>query len=276
MADNPVTSLAVEVVKESGSLIKLLYQDSLQPSIQSIGKAIGNAIQFVVGSAEHLEYYNKQRRLVLEENLRRFQMRLEKEKADNITVAPQEVSVPILEKLAYVTNEELRNRYVELLAKASTIDKQKFAHPAFLRILDGISPDECYLIEDLGMCSEMNNIPTISLAFNTSVGIADALKYQNLLPIEPNVNMRFMDNIDLYLDNLSSLGLIRIYSKNRLVEDSSYTPLLEKYNHILDTANVFNDGFEEAKPFFRKTLISITELGGQFLNSISLSRFPAP
>ncbi len=49
-------------------------------------------------------------------------------------VAP-EVGVPVVEKLAYVTNQELSEMYVELLAKASQTQEANAAHPSFANII---------------------------------------------------------------------------------------------------------------------------------------------
>ncbi len=48
-----------------------------------------------------------------------------------------------------MSNEELRNLYIELLAKASTKDLNENAHPSFINIINSLSPDEAILLKIL-------------------------------------------------------------------------------------------------------------------------------
>ena len=65
---------------------------------------------------------------------------------EDVSEVPPEIGVPIIEKLSYVTNEELRKLYIELLAKASIKEENDKAHPNFINIINSLSPDEANLL----------------------------------------------------------------------------------------------------------------------------------
>ena len=68
---------------------------------------------------------------------------------DRIAEVPPEVGVPIAEKLAYVTDDQLSGLYINLLAKASTLDYAHTAHPSFVNVISNLSPDEALLLQHI-------------------------------------------------------------------------------------------------------------------------------
>ena len=89
-------------------------------------------------------------RIAIDKNLEKYRLQLEQALEEKIVEVRPEVGVPILEKLAYVSDEELSDLYLNLLAKASVSDTAQFAHPAFIAIISSLTPDEALLLKVMG------------------------------------------------------------------------------------------------------------------------------
>lgn len=83
--------------------------------------------------------------------------KLSKTAPDKIVVPPIHVAAPLLEKSRFTADcEELHDMFASLLAASMNCDKQSLAHPAFIQIIENLSPIEAKIltIEDFnhGYC----------------------------------------------------------------------------------------------------------------------------
>lgn len=66
---------------------------------------------------------------------------------DKIVAPPIHVAAPILEKSRFTADcEELHNMFASLLATAMDYDSQRLAHPAFIQIIENLSPLEAKIL----------------------------------------------------------------------------------------------------------------------------------
>ena len=123
-----------------------LYKDMAQPAARNVGLALGAITS--IGLFLHLisSWGTQRLNLCLKDNLEKYANRLKDVPEEQIVQAPPEVAMPIMEKLSYVSNEELKELYIELLAKASIKDLNGQAHPSFVNIINNLSPVEANLI----------------------------------------------------------------------------------------------------------------------------------
>jgi Abortive infection alpha len=181
---------------------------------------------------------------------------------EDVVEVPPEVGVPILEKLSYVSNEELSNMYVNLLAKASTKHSAEYAHPGFVKIIDRLSPDEAILLKNT---QNARSIPFVEVRFKyesknewfTQQELATMTKYE--------ANMQYKHNIYTYLCNFQSQGLIDIRRSEWLLPVTIYDPIIERLKPVFaEQAKIFQEGY---KLDFPKGKIEVTPLGLLFMRA---------
>jgi hypothetical protein len=119
----------------------------VKPDVSQVGKALGTVLG--LGNTILLPIYllNERTRLVVESNLEKYRLTLKNVHEAEIVPVRPEVGVSILEKLMYVTDDELSDFYINLLSKASTVQTAGLAHPGFIHIINCLSPDEAILLK---------------------------------------------------------------------------------------------------------------------------------
>ncbi len=127
-------------------LAKQAYDDAVSPAAKEVGKTGGDLVkalrlftaplQLMAAWQDRLTAYLEKVRLSVPER--------------NQIEAPASIAGPILERLKYLEEDNhLTALYLELLSRA--IDKERIeeAHPAFLSIIEQLSPDEALIIYHL-------------------------------------------------------------------------------------------------------------------------------
>ena len=264
-------------------LLKEIYGDIAKPGVTQAGKALSTIIGLGNTILWPIAWANERSRIALESNLEKYRKRLEAVPAEEITPVPPEIGVPIAEKLSYVTDDELSDLYVNLLANASTINTAQFAHPAFVHIINCLSPDEALLLKEIDRRGR-NPIPFIAARW-IRIEPREYIEFAEMLSkLEVAVPLAFPQNLVAYFSNLAGLGIVQIERQGgynpepeyRELEEF-YLPYFEKYmkEHIVHPEN-----FESESEFGR---IDLTPFGKLFLdaclkklNSEGVPGTPAP
>lgn len=279
-----------------GKVPEKIYDDLLSPPTKTTGKALATITDLINTALYPIELLNEKRKILLNRNLHRYKEKLDKIPTDKITNIPTEISAPIIERLNYTSNDELSNAFINLLSKASSFDTIKFAHPSFIHIIDRLSPDEANLLKYI---SENNNMFLIlkgdylteeriykvvyldskkeerqeqfkesTFEHNFSLKIKDSFL--------EDFELMFFDNIDFYIDNLISLGLIKnpdelepfekdfIYYETQIIKKrcdiSSYKDY--KTEEVDLEVKDYNHKFKTKHQFYK-----LTNLGESFINT---------
>ncbi|HEX6229542.1 MAG TPA: Abi-alpha family protein [Solirubrobacterales bacterium] len=123
--------------------------------------------------------------------------------------------------------EALRRRGSELLRLSGDLRYEEASHPAYMRILDSLSPDEGRILHFLA-----RNGPQPSVDVRAGLPLASEL-------VEPGCNMigaeagcRHVDRVHAYLDNLHRLGLI--WFSREPVKDLSRYQVLEAQPEVTE------------------------------------------
>ncbi|WP_252061153.1 DUF4393 domain-containing protein [Acinetobacter sp. AHP123] len=224
-------------------IIHELYKDMAQPAARNVGLALGAITS--VGLFLHLltSWGTDRLNLCLKNNLEEYADRIKKIPPEDITEAPPEVAIPIIEKLSYVTNEELRSLYIELLAKASIKEENDKAHPSFINIINSLSPDEAILLK------YFKENPSISPSyfFETFTKKSEAFAHflSNNKRNQPGkffgppelVELQFPHNLSGYLENFEGLGIIYMTESNS-AQVKMFRDIEETINRNLDRAGI--------------------------------------
>lgn len=260
-------------------VIEKIYDDILSNPGKKIGEALGTIINIGNTILWPIKWANEKTKIYFENNLKRYEENLSKIDIEKIIQVPTEISMPILDRFTYVSNEEISEAFINLLTSASNSDTIQFAHPSFIQIIDRLSPDEAKIVKYF---SESNSIAKISLSkylLQDTPSRKDnkyELNYKqyfslcrNATKIQENVTLNFTENIPLYFDNLISLGLIKEvndYYYTELEEEfiQLETELLKKYEKdFLDIPeNLRKDSQRKTKGMFE-----LTSFGDLFIKS---------
>lgn len=126
--------------------------------------------------------------------------------------------------------KSLRERGEELLRRSADVNLDEDAHPAYMRILDDLAPDEARILRLLAQEGPQPSVDVRSGVLplqSTSELIAAGLNM-----IGPEAGCRHVDDVPAYLNNLNRLGLIW-FSREPLADPLAYQ-VLEAQPDVLE------------------------------------------
>lgn len=277
MSETKVSALGL--VKYEGDLPNQLYSDTTSPALKKIGQVfetildVGNTILWPV------KWVNKRTAIYFENNLNKYAEKLEAVEDEKIIPVAPEIAVPIIERFGYVSNEELSNAFVKLLTSASSSDTVNTAHPAFISLIDRITPDEAKIIKYF---IDNGSLALLAIGWYPAEG---RNSYTQLVKdaclLVERVDLIFPHNYQLYLDNLVSLGILQKASYYATNIENDYdeikarlTDLMESHkpNHVKEKQIQFaeNLGKEAAKKHVETQYLR-TERSSAFLTELGKS-----
>lgn len=261
----------------TGKLAEKAYDDILSNPGKKTGEALGTILNVGNTLLWPIKWANERTRIYFENNLRRYEEKLSSIDEQNIIEVPTEISMPILERFTYVSNQEISEAFINLLACASNTETIQYAHPSFIQIIDRLSPDEALIVK---FFSQEKAIPYLTLAryslkeeeeHNKNPEL-NTYQYSTLVEKETdickNINLNFTSNINLYLDNLTSLGLIKcvpyyyILLKEQIKELEK--KIIEKFN---DDFLELPENLQESAKKIEKGMYELTEFGKLFVKA---------
>jgi hypothetical protein len=242
-------------------LLKEIYTDLAKPGVSQVGLAIGTILGLGNTALWRIQLLNESKKITIQNNLEKYREQLKDIPEADVTPVPPEVGVPILEKLAYVADDELSELYINLLSKASTIQTVQFAHPSFVNIINNLSPDEAFLLKEI---SRFAAIPFVTFRLYKKDKSGEYVILRDLATgFEHKVPLSFKQNIRAYFSNFQGLGLISIEYGKRLAEPSIYEELRAIYLPEKDQSwdeELFSLRFQHGQ-------IEITDFGKLFLEA---------
>ena len=241
-------------------LLPAVYQDLLQPGVKQLGKALENVLCLIPTLMLPLRFLHEKAKLHMQQRLNDCREKLAKIPTDKVISIAPEIGVPILNKLFQTQDGDLVNLYTELLAKAANQDTVQNAHPAFVAMLENLSPDEALILAYLAR--KYIYLDVLDLAFpvlqiyrnggvDGFVHVLGPLTNWNLC-----LDLHFESNIPVYLGNLTRLGIIRIDFSSIVAEESEYDDLLLTYKN-----------FDVPSFLIRKGYCEITSFGAMFIKA---------
>lgn len=251
-------------IKESQQLLTTIYGDLAQPSVKKVGIALETVLEFSTSIFLPIKLQNEKWRLNYTKKLDNYKNKLDQISEENIIAINPQIGIPLLEKLSYTTNEEISEMFLNLLTKASSTETANQAHPGFISLIERISSDEAKIIHYL---KDKDFIPYISYRLftkNTS-GYFETLKNGTLLPFE--LDLIFPQNIPMYLDNLTNIGILNKEETKHKSDDNIYNELFEKYDYEM-IKNELAKALENFKDLIKiKSFYEITDYGKLFIQA---------
>lgn len=214
------------MLKEEKGLLALVYKDLLRPSVQVIGKSLKAVLEFVSTPFMALQLQNDKVKLNLEKRLDEYAQKLHSIPEDKRCEVHPQIGLPIIEKLTYTTCDEIADLFTSLLASASSIDTANTAHPAFISMIERMSPDEARILEYL---KDKEDIQYCDInAYSNQNSGYDTLA-EHVTMIEHDVALIYPKNTNAYLANLVSLGILRDKKGTFRMDKTQYNRIREEY-----------------------------------------------
>src|SRR4051794_8423983 len=116
------------------------------------------------------------------------------------------------------STRELQKRGEELMRRSNDVHVVEDTHPAFARILSEITPDEARVLRFLYLEGPQ---PALDIRTWRLLGIGSELVAAGMNMIGEHAGLRNIDRIDLYLTNLSRLGLLQ-FSREQVSNPTRY------------------------------------------------------
>jgi hypothetical protein len=271
------------VVKEIvNANAEAVYKDSVQPSVRVLGKSLAQCISlFATPVGRTAE--------ILEKNIHRYLDRLEGLKEEDLVSPDTRVLVPILEKMRFIDEEKVADYYAKILATASLKEHSSKVMVTFIEILNRLTSDEISILEYINSDHNKVEIPELTELEIKQHGLSKEIKFistfgsfpvldvkiknegltgykilqKNFNNLTNTIEFTSPENIDSYIDNMTSLGLIERIHDFRFALDKVYSQL-ENHPNIISLKKVI-ESEPGKKVEFNRGRIDITGLGEKLL-----------
>lgn len=140
---------------------------------------------------------------------------------------PVPVSPPSPSATADSSAEALRRRGEELLRESADIELDQDSHPAYMRILDALAPDEGRILRFLAQHG-----PQPAVDVRSGLPLASDLVAQGRTMLAEEAGCRHADRVYAYLNNLHRLGLV--WFQREPLKDASAYQVLEAQPEVVE------------------------------------------
>jgi hypothetical protein len=242
-----------------------IYQDTIQPSAQEIGKSlttVTKTVNVALAPIKALVWgYEK-----IEEFINtRVSEKLQNVPEENITTPKPEVAGPAVEALRYSGHDpNLRELYANLLANAMDTNTLHQAHPGFVEILKNLSSDEAILLQAFLI---KDTYPLLDVRAKLVKGGSGYIVVKsNFSHLHSVVKLQRPDLTPSYLDNLCRLGIIAIPALTVIKAPNAYDAL--KNDVELQSIKKHIELDENRKYEVGEKLVKLTTFGHQFVQNV--------
>lgn len=252
----------LDLVKGTPNILGQIYTDLAQPSVKAVGQALGTVFEFSTSFLLPVKLLNEKFKMNFKKRITEYEKKLEEIPEDKRCEVHPQVGTPIIEKLSYTTNDEIADLFTTLLANASNIDMVKTAHPAFISIIERLSPDEARIIkylkgkEDIQYCDFRGNVKNGN-GYNTII------EHATLIPQE--VHLAFPKNVNAYLANFVSLGILFDMVGTYRIDQTIYNKIKEFYGFEKLKTQLAPNVFKEVVA--NNSYYKVTDFGKLFIQA---------
>lgn len=219
-------SQITELIKATPNILGQIYEDLAQPSVKAVGNALGTVFEFSTSILLPVKLLNERFKLNFTKNINDYKLKLEDIPIEKQCEVHPQIGTPIIEKLTYTTNETIADLFTTLLANASNVDMIYTAHPSFVNMIERLSPDEARIIKYL---KDKNDIQYSDFRGYKTDGTGFVTIKYHLTLIPSEVELEYPENINAYLANLVSLGILLDMNGTEIVDKTIYDKIIQEY-----------------------------------------------
>lgn len=252
------------VALKSPELLKEIYGDLAKPGVAQVGKALESVLCLGNNVLLPIRLMNEMCRRFEEKKFADIAKRFSSIPIENIVDVRPEIGTPILEKLSYTEDQVLRDMFIELLAKAADKSQVDKAHPAFVGIIENITPDEALFIKSF---TKRKSIPYFWIW--KKINNDGVFSKTHDFIIHEIQGICFPKNIPVYVSNLSGLGIITSKDDAYIPDTALYDPIFQEIKknipdiQIGDVITVDNT-HPDGSVFASKGVIELLPFGRSF------------
>ena len=210
--------LAKTIIDAAKPIIEPAYNDIAKPIVKPTAELAALLPRAIKAALLPFEKWI----ITKEHNKNEFIKLLENELKDlppeKIDVPEAYVATPLLQALNYsMDSNDLRSMYARLLAKSMFSDNKKDVHPAYIKIIEQLCPDEAKILKyfnDTGCDYGQNMMFSAQIVLDNQPYIIDFSD----LGIKAGCDKPY--DILSYIDNLTRLGLITFIESTSLKKES--------------------------------------------------------
>lgn len=159
--------------------------------------------------------------------------------AENVVEPDPIVVAPSLQGLGYSFDEQnLKDMYLSLIAKAMDSRFSRSAHPSFPEIIRQLNPDEAKFLLDV--FGDAGLVPCAQIALKDEGGKGHRVMVWHLMPLRRNNTPWWSEDVPKYLENFKRLGLVDIDYSQWMSEPSAYD-WVEKTDQYMHWLNAKSD-----------------------------------
>lgn len=251
-----------ELVKATPNILGQVYEDLAQPSVKAVGNALGTVFEFSTAILLPVKLLNEKFKLNFTKNLNDYKKKLEEVPEEKRCEVHPQIGTPIVEKLTYTTNDEIADLFTTLLANASNVDMVNTAHPSFANMIERLSPDEARIIKYLKGRKDIQYCDFRAKAKEGN-GFTTMGEHLTLVPFE--VKLDFPQNVNAYLSNLVSMGILFDMDGQYIIDQTIYNKIKEQHKFEVYKSrwvpNVFKD-FVTNNSYYK-----VTDFGKLFIRA---------
>lgn len=227
---------------------------------------VGNTILWPI------KWANERTRIYFQSNLDKYQRKLEQIPEEKLLPVQPEIAIPILERFARTSNEELSTAFVNLLTSASSSDTAKSAHPGFIQLIDRLSVDEAKILAYLSNQFEFDGgaglacLTVRKFEKQRSQGTYRFVLRNQTLVQQRVKGLSFPSNDHLYLDNLEALGVLKLVERYPSSFIKDFESIEKVYVNTIDAA--FGDQSIKSKTMdTSRHMYLLTDFGEMFIGA---------
>ncbi|WP_378184698.1 DUF4393 domain-containing protein [Aquimarina sp. W85] len=255
----------IGLVKDVPQVLTSIYQDLAQPGVKKVGIALETVLEFSTSILLPVKLLNEKFKLNFEKRLNDYKEKLDTIPEEDICEVNPQIGTPIIDKLSYTTNDEIADLFTSLLTKASCSKTVNLAHPSFIQLIERLSVDEARIIKHL---LKKDFIPCISLRAHVANNKGFMTILKNGTSIQKDIELLFPQNINTYLDNLGSMGILDNSHGFHKKDNKPYEELYKQYNYDSINEN-YTKGGAFAKVEKNNSYFQITDFGKAFISACS-------
>jgi hypothetical protein len=180
-----------------------------------------------------------------------------------ITASRQALSEGLGAGRRLATTDAIPERFAKLLDTSADVDRRRTQHPAYLRVIDELAPDEARILR---LFAQRGPQPAVDVRTKRPFGVGDRLIASGLTMIGLHAGCDDPDHVPAYLDNLNRLGLIS-FSSESIAEVDEYQVLEAQPEVIAALKSV-------KRATTRLTSIELTTFGKNFCAMCGLMNGP--
>lgn len=251
-----------EVAKGSMQLVGQFYHDLAQSTVQTIGKTLNTTFEFATIPALAMQFATEKVKANFAKRLDEYKKKLDKIPEEERCIVEPEIGEPIIRNLMNTTNDQIADLFTTLLANASNVKTLDKAHPKFAQIVQNMTPDEALIIEYLKGRDFICYVDFRGEFTSPEKGYINLKRYVTMIDVE--VKLSYPENINAYISNLASSGILLDMVGTYKVNDALYKEI-EKY-HKPQLEQQLNPNVY-SKITTEKSYFQITDFGKLFINA---------